>query len=110
VTAKDMWGDGFYVSDASNVTFCGVTADRNRRQGLSVIKADGLVVLNSVFQNTRGTRPGAGIDFEPDDRDVAITGVRIENSKFLKRAQRLRRPHQGHGSSERLRGGHRHAL
>jgi hypothetical protein len=56
-----MWGDGFYVSDASNVTFCGVT--RNRRQGLSVIEADGLVVLNSVFQNTGGTRPGAGIDF-----------------------------------------------
>jgi hypothetical protein len=86
VTAKDMWGDGFYVSDASNVTFCGVTADRNRRQGLSVIKADGLVVLNSVFQNTGGTRPGAGIDFEPDDRDERITGVRIENSKFINNA------------------------
>jgi hypothetical protein len=86
VTAKDMWGDGFYVSDASNVTFCGVTADRNRRQGLSVIKADGLVVLNSVFQNTGGTRPGAGIDFEPDDRDEPITGVRIENSKFINNA------------------------
>jgi hypothetical protein len=86
VTAKDMWGDGFYVSDASNVTFCGVTADRNRRQGLSVIKADGLVVLNSVFQNTGGTRPGAGIDFEPDDRDEAVTGVRIENSKFINNA------------------------
>jgi hypothetical protein len=86
VTAKDMWGDGFYVSDASNVTFCGVTGDRNRRQGLSVIKADGLVVLNSVFQNTGGTRPGAGIDFEPDDDDEAITGVRIENSKFINNA------------------------
>jgi hypothetical protein len=86
VTAKDMWGDGFYVGDASNVTFCGVTADRNRRQGLSVIEAEGLVVLNSVFQNTGGTRPGAGIDFEPDDRDEAITGVRIESSKFINNA------------------------
>jgi hypothetical protein len=86
VTAKDMWGDGFYVGDASNVTFCGVTADRNRRQGLSVIEAEGLAVLNSVFQNTGGTRPGAGIDFEPDDRDEAITGVRIESSKFINNA------------------------
>ncbi len=83
VTAKDMWGDGFYVSDASDVTFCGVTADHNRRQGLSVIEVEGLVVLNSAFQNTGGTRPGAGIDFEPDDRDQTITGIRIENSKFI---------------------------
>jgi hypothetical protein len=86
VTAKDMWGDGFYIGDASNVMFCGVTADRNRRQGLSVIEVDGLVVLNSVFQNTGGTRPGAGIDFEPDDNDEAIAGVRIENSKFISNA------------------------
>jgi hypothetical protein len=86
VTAKDMWGDGFYVKKASNVTLCGVIADRNRRQGLSVIEVDGLMVLDSVFQNTGGTRPGAGIDFEPDDREQTITGVRIENSKFIDNA------------------------
>jgi hypothetical protein len=86
VTARKMWGDGFYVSDASDVKFCGVTADKNRRQGLSIIEADRLVVLNSVFKNTGGTRPGAGIDFEPDDRDQTITDVRIENSKFIDNA------------------------
>jgi hypothetical protein len=51
-----------------------------------VIDADGLAVLNSVFQKTGGTRPGAGIDFEPDERDQRITGVRIENSKFIDNA------------------------
>ncbi len=86
VTATKMWGDGFYVSDASDVKFCGVTADKNRRQGLSIIAATGLVVLNSVFKNTSGTRPGAGIDFEPDDRDQTITDVKIENSKFIDNA------------------------
>lgn len=86
VTARKMWGDGFYVSDASDVKFCGVTADGNRRQGLSIIEVDGLVVLNSVFKNTGGTRPGAGIDFEPDDRDQTITDVKIENSKFIDNA------------------------
>ncbi len=86
VTATKMWGDGFYVSGASNVTFCGVTADNNRRQGLSIIEADGLVVMNSVFKNTRGTRPGAGIDFEPDHPDQKITNVKIENSKFIDNA------------------------
>src|SRR5262249_44779083 len=29
---------------------------------------------------------GAGIDFEPDDRDQTIAGVRIENSKFVDNA------------------------
>jgi len=86
VTAKKMWGDGFYVSSASDITFCGVIADANRRQGLSIIAADGLAVLNSVFKNTGGTRPGAGIDFEPDDADQTITNVRIENSKFIDNA------------------------
>ncbi len=83
VTAKKMWADGFYVDDASDIALCGVTADSNRRQGLSVIDVDGLLVLNSAFQNTHGSRPGAGIDFEPDHPDQAITNVRIENSKFI---------------------------
>jgi hypothetical protein len=86
VTSRKMWGDGFYVSDATDVSFCGVTADQNRRQGLSVIDADRLLVINSVFRNTGGTRPGAGIDFEPDERDQTITGVTIENSKFIDNA------------------------
>ena len=78
-----MWGDGFYVQDAEDVRFCGVTADANRRQGLSIIQADGLLVLNSVFKNTHGTRPAAGIDFEPDKEEQEITNVRIVGSKFL---------------------------
>jgi hypothetical protein len=90
VTAKEMWGDGFYVDSATNVKFCSVTADDNRRQGLSIIEADVLVVTNSVFKNTQGTRPSAGIDLEPnkpvDKRVQEITNVRIQNSKFLDNA------------------------
>jgi hypothetical protein len=84
--AKNMWGDGFYVQDASDVKFCSVIADGNRRQGLSIIAADGLLVLNSTFKNTRGTRPSAGIDFEPDDADQKVNNVRIERSQFLDNA------------------------
>jgi Pectate lyase superfamily protein len=84
--AKNMWGDGFYVEGASDVSFCSVTADANRRQGLSVIAADGLLVLNSTFKNTRGTRPSAGIDFEPDDPDQKVNNVQIEKSQFLDNA------------------------
>src|SRR5262249_8762952 len=83
VTAKDMWGDGFYVKTASNVTFCGVTAAGNRRQGLSIIDADNVLVTNSVFRDTHGTRPSAGIDMEPDHSDQAVRGARILNSQFI---------------------------
>lgn len=86
VTAKNMWGDGFYVQGATDVTFCSVTADHNRRQGLSIIEVDGLVVTNSMFKNTKGTRPSAGIDLEPNTPAQKINNVRIESSKFIDNA------------------------
>ncbi|MGB6387950.1 MAG: glycosyl hydrolase family 28-related protein [Methyloceanibacter sp.] len=86
VTARKMWGDGFYVEGAEDVRFCGVTADGNRRQGLSIVDANGVVVTDSVFKNTHGTRPSAGIDLEPDEPAHKITNIRIENSKFIDNA------------------------
>ena len=86
VVSKNMWGDGFYVDDAKDVRFCSVTADNNRRQGLSIIGVDGLFVTDSVFKNTQGTRPSAGIDLEPDKTAQKIKNVRIQNSKFLDNA------------------------
>ena len=46
----------------------------------------GFEVTNSVFKNTRGTRPSAGIDLEPDRETQTITNVRIAHSKFLDNA------------------------
>lgn len=86
VTAKKMWGDGFYVEGARDVRFCSVTAEDNRRQGLSIIEADGVLVTSSVFKNTRGTPPASGIDLEPDRAAQRITNVRIENSGFVDNA------------------------
>jgi parallel beta-helix repeat protein len=86
VTANDMWGDGFYIEDASDVTLCGVTASNNRRQGLSIIQGDNILVKNALFQNTNGARPGAGVDLEPDERGQAIANIRIQSSRFLDNA------------------------
>jgi parallel beta-helix repeat protein len=83
VTAKNGWGDGFYIGGASrNIKFCSVIADNNRRQGMSVISVDGMVVSNSIFKNTGGTAPQAGIDIEPNDND-AVTNVQILKSQFI---------------------------
>jgi pectate lyase-like protein len=86
VTSRKMWGDGFYVEDAKNTKFCAVTADNNRRQGLSIVEADGVLVTDSIFSNTHGTRPSAGIDLEPDQPSQKIVDIRIQNSKFLNNA------------------------
>jgi len=83
VTARNCWGDGFYIAGASkNIKFCSVIADNNRRQGMSIISVDGMVVKNSIFKNTGGTAPQAGIDLEPNKKDT-ITNVQIVNSQFI---------------------------
>lgn len=86
VTSRKMWGDGFYVGSGKHIRFCSVVSDQNRRQGLSITHAHDLTVTDSVFSNTRGTDPSAGIDLEPDRPDQTITKVLIRRSKFLKNA------------------------
>jgi hypothetical protein len=83
VTAQEMWGDGFYVKGAEDVKFCAVTAIHNRRQGMSIVEANGVLVTHSSFRDTRGTPPAAGIDLEPDRREQRIKNVRIVDSEFV---------------------------
>lgn len=73
VTIKNCWGDGVYIGteDQDSVTaksrqvaLSGVTTDNNRRNGLSVVAADGVTVDGCLFANTNGTDPQAGIDIE----------------------------------------------
>jgi hypothetical protein len=71
---------------ATDVRLCSVIAENNRRQGLSIIQINGLEIRNSVFKNTHGTRPSAGIDIEPDNDEQHIANVRIHDSKFLDNA------------------------
>jgi parallel beta-helix repeat protein len=73
--ARAFWGDGFYFGGSSNrdLTVCGVVADDNRRNGMSIVSAIGMTVTDSTFMNTNGTAPEAGLDIEPD------AGGRTEN-------------------------------
>ena len=85
VIAKECWGDGFYVTGlCTNVTLCSVTSDHNRRQGLSITSVNGMSVRNSIFKNTMGTPPEAGIDVEPNNGDtvnnVLITGCTLTDN------------------------------
>jgi parallel beta-helix repeat protein len=85
VTARECWGDGFYVANASSgITFCQVVADHNRRQGLSIVSGDGILVKDSTFTNTQGTDPACGIDVEPNDgktvSNLVITDCTVTNN------------------------------
>jgi parallel beta-helix repeat protein len=90
VTVKDAWGDGIMLGDSAvsptNVTICNVLADNNRRQGLSITAADGVVVRESIFKNTNGTPPEAGIDIEPNGSSLCVDHVQVLNSQLLNNA------------------------
>ena len=75
------WGDGIYIGGGQereigvydnasrNVRMKGVVCDDNRRQGLSIIHVDSLLVTGCSFINTgktKMTRPAAGVDIEPN--------------------------------------------
>lgn len=85
ITTRDCWGDGFYVGDNStNLTFTNVVADRNRRQGMSIVCGNNINITNSTFKNTYGTLPEAGIDLEPnvgeEVRNVQVSNCTFENN------------------------------
>ncbi|WP_311336681.1 glycosyl hydrolase family 28-related protein, partial [Cardiobacterium hominis] len=88
VTSKENWGDGFYVGkrggsdiETQNITFYQVNADHNRRQGISITHGKGIKVLNSIFKDTDGTDPRAGIDIEPN-KNEQVSDVELRGNTF----------------------------
>lgn len=82
LVARACWGDGFYLSGGEMVVLRRVTADRNRRQGLSVTGVKGLKVLGSTFRRTGGTLPEDGIDLEPNPGET-VEDVLIQDCRLL---------------------------
>ena len=92
VTATKFTGDGFNLQvgyDGSsfnhhieNVLINNVISNGNRRQGLSIESGNKITVSNSIFRNTKGTPPEAGIDIEPWDNANITKNVVIENCLF----------------------------
>ena len=95
LTIRSSGGDGIYVSDSNKAKrkYCKDTLiencmlDDHHRQGISVIGAENLLIRNCTLQNTIGTAPQCGIDFEPNhpEGEVFINCV-VENCLFTKNA------------------------
>ncbi len=87
LTLRDSGGDGIFVAGGrqpycKHVYIRDVLCENHYRQGISVISAQGLTVENSVFRNTWGTPPSAGVDIEPDRPEERIQQVVFRNCRF----------------------------
>ncbi|MBL4676270.1 MAG: hypothetical protein JKY70_08725, partial [Mucilaginibacter sp.] len=59
--------------------------DNNRRNGISIISANGLKLISPYAANSNGTLPMAGLDIEPNSpknelKGIYISGLKTENN------------------------------
>lgn len=84
LTIKECWGDCIYINKQSkNVLIDGCYLDNGRRQGISVVCADGVTIRNCTITNVGGTNPQYAIDIEPNSKDY-VDNVKIENVTIYK--------------------------
>ncbi|CAG5002039.1 hypothetical protein DYBT9275_02791 [Dyadobacter sp. CECT 9275] len=87
IAANDSGGDGFYIGATTTQKFCqnvkliNVSADNNKRQGLSIVSGKSVHVTGSSFTGTKDDTPGAGIDVEPNASDEFLQDIRITDCK-----------------------------
>ena len=82
---RETGGDGVYLGVAKRgvtnqkITIKDVVFERNYRQGISIISAEDLLIENTVFKETAGTAPMAGVDFEPNLPDECLVNCVLRN-------------------------------
>lgn len=87
---KNCWGDGVYIGGknfSSNVALIGGLIDNNRRNGVSIIGGDNILLQNLVISNSNGANPQTGIDIEPNTQqnkklNVVLKSVTTFNNKL----------------------------
>ena len=83
-TAKDMWGDGFYIGTGTsvpkNIQLIDVVADNNRRQGISLISGSNVSILRPKLMNTNGADPSYGLDIEPNKTTDTLQNITITDA------------------------------
>ncbi|MEO9891002.1 right-handed parallel beta-helix repeat-containing protein [Aurantibacter sp.] len=89
LTLRDSGGDGIYIAGSKSRIFCediiidNIKSLNNKRQGLSIISGKNIQINNSIFSETIGTLPGAGLDIEPNRPEDIIDNIKISNSRFI---------------------------
>ena len=86
LTCRESGGDGIYILHTDDIIIEQVKCVRNLRQGISVISSRNLVIRNSLFAETEGMAPMAGIDFEPNYHNEKLENCLVENCRFVNNA------------------------
>ncbi len=87
LTVKETGGDGLYLGASvsgynKNVLVEDMIFDSNYRLGMAVISAEDLIIRRSQFNNTKGTAPNGGLDFEPNYPTQRLVNCIVEDSSF----------------------------
>ena len=93
---REAGGDGLFVSHGQRESNTAVPArkyssgiirdvisEKNHRLGLSIMSAQDLLVENSIFRGTSGTKPSSGVDLEPDYDWQKLSNIRFKNNKYV---------------------------
>ena len=104
ITCKLFWGDGIYIYPGvvteefipvcRNIVIDNVTCDSNRRQGISIVGGENIVIKNSRLLNTgdtKGTAPSSGIDIEPA-KGLTVDNIVIDNCEFVNNGTNAKYP------------------
>ena len=83
---REMWGDGIYIGPQNgviprNITIKNAILTYNRRDGISIIAVDGLLLDSPYAAFSNGTLPMGGIVIEPDNNSDEIKNVLIVNPR-----------------------------
>jgi parallel beta-helix repeat protein len=86
------WGDGIYIAGSdgapsSNITINNARCTYNRRNGIAIVSAIGLVLNSPYCGFTSGILPMCGIDIEPYHATDEIQGVVINNPRTERSAE-----------------------
>lgn len=81
---SDCWGDGIYIRSLAGAQSKGITIknfkiNRARRNGISIISADGLLIENGLISGTVGTAPQSAIDIEPNRPSDTLKNIVIRD-------------------------------
>ena len=93
---RNSGGDGLFVSHGqrannkavpakkySSGIIRDVVSEHNHRLGLSIMSAQDLLVENSIFRSSSGTKPSSGVDLEPDYDWQKLSNITFKNNKFV---------------------------
>lgn len=83
----NCWGDGIYLGQGpinkvnKDILISKAFLSKNRRDGISIISVDGLILEDVFASHQDGTKPMCGINFETNNPRCEIKNVKVINPR-----------------------------